>query len=721
MSGMILAVVLAALAAPLGTAAAPDAQPLRYPHARRDSLVEDYHGTAVRDPYRWLEELDSKETRTWVEAEAKVAEDFLSGIEARHRIKKRLTELADFERFGLPFREGARTFYTHNTGLQDQSVLFTIVEPGGKSEVALDPNTLSKDGSLAVVGYVPNRDGSLLAYGVSVAGSDWTDWHVRDVSSGRDLPDVMRWTKYYPPVFAPDGKGLFFSGFPAPPPGEELEVQDLRNALYYHALGTAQSADRKVLERPEHPDWQYEPDLTRDGRWLVVTAGEGQVGDKGLENLYTIDLTRPEWTAEPLIESFDAAYVYAGADSGRLFFATTLDAPRGRVIAIDPSARDRTHWREVIPQGSDAIDMTSQNVSVVDHQLLVTTLHDARSRVVVYGLDGRRLREVQFQGPGTARGFGGHPEDRETFYQFSDAVTPPTIYRYDIDGGTSTVYRAPRVPFDPGQFEVKQVFYESKDGTRIPMTVASRKGLKLDGTNPTVLTGYGGFGTSVLPSFSAFRMAWLEMGGVYAVANLRGGGEYGEEWHRQAIRTHKQVVFDDFVAAAEWLIRQRYTSRRKLAIQGGSNGGLLVGASLTQHPELFGAAVALVGVMDMLRFDKFGQGAGWVGDFGSPSNPEEFKALYAYSPYHNIRPGTRYPATLVVTGDHDTRVMPAHSFKFAAALQAAQAGPAPILLRVELASGHGGGTTMTQAIDQNADIYAFLVRTLGMRVPPTLP
>ena len=661
------------------------------------------------------------ETRTWVEAEAKVAEDFLSGIEARHRIKKRLTELADFERFGLPFREGARTFYTHNTGLQDQSVLFTIVEPGGKSEVALDPNTLSKDGSLAVVGYVPNRDGSLLAYGVSVAGSDWTDWHVRDVSSGRDLPDVMRWTKYYPPVFAPDGKGLFFSGFPAPPPGEELEVQDLRNALYYHALGTAQSADRKVLERPEHPDWQYEPDLTRDGRWLVVTAGEGQVGDKGLENLYTIDLTRPEWTAEPLIESFDAAYVYAGADSGRLFFATTLDAPRGRVIAIDPSARDRTHWREVIPQGSDAIDMTSQNVSVVDHQLLVTTLHDARSRVVVYGLDGRRLREVQFQGPGTARGFGGHPEDRETFYQFSDAVTPPTIYRYDIDGGTSTVYRAPRVPFDPVQFEVKQVFYESKDGTRIPMTVASRKGLKLDGTNPTVLTGYGGFGTSVLPSFSAFRMAWLEMGGVYAVANLRGGGEYGEEWHRQAIRTHKQVVFDDFVAAAEWLIRQRYTSRRKLAIQGGSNGGLLVGASLTQHPELFGAAVALVGVMDMLRFDKFGQGAGWVGDFGSPSNPEEFKALYAYSPYHNIRPGTRYPATLVVTGDHDTRVMPAHSFKFAAALQAAQAGPAPILLRVELASGHGGGTTMTQAIDQNADIYAFLVRTLGMRVPPTLP
>ena len=705
--------ILSALSA-RATAAGTESA-LRYPSARRDSVVEDHHGIRVRDPYRWLEALDSPETRSWVEAEAKLAEDYLSAIEVRARIKRRLTELADYEKFGLPFHEGARTFYTHNTGLQDQSVLFTKLGASGKPTVALDPNALSKDGSLAVVGYVPNRTGTLLAYGVSVAGSDWTEWRIRDLASGKDLPDVIRWTKYYSPIFSHDGKGLFYSAFPAPAAGKELETQDLDNALYFHVLGTAPSADRKLFQRADHRDWQYEPNLTRDGRWLVVAVGEGQVGDKGLENLYTIDLTSPAWTAQPLVEGFDAGYVYAGADSGRLYFATTLEAPRGRVIAFDPGSREHALWKEVIPQGPDAIDMTSTNVTLVGHQLLVSTVHDAHSRVAVYGLDGRFRREVKLPGPGTAKGFEGHPEDRETFFQFTDAVTPPTIYRYDLASGTATIDRRPRAGFDPAQLETKQIFYPAKDGTKIPMTLAYKKGLELDGTHPTLLYGYGGFGISLLPSFSSHRIAWLEMGGIYAVANLRGGGEYGEEWHRQAIRTHRQVAFDDFVAAADWLVSQRYTSRAKLAIQGGSNGGLLVGACETQHPERFGAVVASVGVMDMLRFDQFGQGAGWAGDFGSPQNPEEFKALYAYSPYHNVSAGTRYPATLVITGDHDTRVMPAHSFKFAAAMQAAQAGPAPILLRVELLSGHGGGTTLTRSIDQNADIYAFLVRTLGMR------
>jgi prolyl oligopeptidase len=527
---------------------------------------------------------------------------------------------------------------------------------------------------------------------------------------------VIRWTKYYKPIFTLDGKGLFYSGFPAPPPGSELSTRDLGDALYIHTLGTPQSADRKLFDRAEHTDWQYEPHLSRDGRWLVVAVGEGEVGDKGVEDQYTLDLSASAWTPAPLVEGFGAAYVYAGADSGLLYFATTLDAPRGRVIAIDPGNRERARWKEIVPQGPDAIGMTSTSVTLVDHQLIVLTLHDAHTRASVYGLDGRLRREVALPGPGTARGFDGRPEDRETYYEFNDLITPPTLYRYDLESGTSSAYRSPKVRFDSADFEERQVFYPGKDGTKIPMTLAYRKGLALDGTNPALLYGYGGFGISLVPTFNPTRVAWMEMGGIYAVANLRGGGEYGEEWHRQAIRSHRQVAFDDFIAAAEWLIAQRYTSTPKLAIYGGSNGGLLVGACLTQRPDLYGAAVALVGVMDMLRFDRFGQGAGWVGDFGSPSDPGDFKALYAYSPYHNVRPGTRYPPTLIITGDHDTRVMPAHSFKFAAAMQAAQSGPAPVLLRVESASGHHGGTTVTQTIDQTADIYAFLVRNLGIRI-----
>jgi len=718
---LLLALAAPAVAAPApvvpATAQAPPAAPgLAYPSAARGSVVDDYHGTQVADPYRWLEDLDSQDTRAWVSSEAALAENYLAKIESRPRIKRRLTELSDFEKFDLPFHEGGRYFYKHNSGLQNQSVLFMTEGLAGSPTIALDPNTLSADGSLAVVGYVASRDGALLAYGVSVAGSDWTEWRIRDLASGKDLPDVIRWTKYYEPVFAADGKGLLYSAFPAPPPGQELSARDIGDALFFHALGTAQAADRKLLDRPEHPDWQYEPHLTRDGRWLVVAVGEGQVGDKGVEDQYTIDLQSREWVAQPLVEGFGAAYVYAGADSGLLYFLTTLDAPRGRVIAIDPEARDRSRWKEIVPQGLDAIDMTTTSVTLVDHQLVVQALHDAHSRVSFHGLDGRLRGELILPGPGTARGFGGKPEDRETFYQFTDLITPPTLYRYDLESGSSTVYRAPKPRFNAGEFEERQVFYPGKDGTKIPMTLAYRKGSKLDGNNPTLLYGYGGFGVSVLPSFNPSRVAWMELGGIYAVANIRGGGEYGEEWHRQAIRSHRQVAFDDFMAAAEWLIAQRYTSTPKLAIIGGSNGGLLVGACVTQRPDLYGAVVASVGVMDMLRFDRFGQGAGWVGDFGSPRVPDDFKALYAYSPYHNVRPGTRYPATLITTGDHDTRVMPAHSFKFAAAMQAAQAGPAPVLLRVESASGHHGGTTVTQTIDQDADTYAFLVRNLGMRV-----
>ena len=690
----------------------PEPQKLAYPPARRDPTLDDYNGVKVPDPYRWLEQLDSPETRAWVLAEARRTDSYLEKIPARQAVKQRLAELLDFEKFSIPFRKGERYFYTYNHGLQPQSVLYSTAGLTAEPVVAFDPNTLSTNGSLAVVGYVASPDGRTLAYGVSQGGGDWTDWHFRDLATGRDLPDVVRWTKYYHPVFADDSKGVYYSAFPAPAAGEELRARDLGDAVYFHALGTPASADRRLYARPEHPDWQFEPHLSRGSRWLVLTVGEGEVGDKGVENVYAIELGSTNTVAVPLAEGFDAAYIYAGEDSGRFYFQTTLNAPRGRVIAIEPTAPERSHWKEVVPQGADAMDVANGSVTLVAHQLLVRTLHDACSKVTTYGLDGRLRHEVELPGRGAASGFNGEPGERETFYSFTDLVTPPTIFRLDLETGASTVFRAPKIAFDCGLLESKQVFYPAKDGTRIPMSLVYKKGLKRDGSNPTLLYGYGGFGISMAPHFDATRLVWLERGGIFAVANIRGGGEYGEAWHRQAIRSHKQIVFDDFIAAAEWLIAQQYTSTPKLAVEGGSNGGLLIGACVTQRPELFGAALAYVGVMDMLRFDQFGQGAGWVGDYGSPHNPEDFKALYAYSPYHNVHPGTRYPATLVITGDHDTRVMPAHSFKFAAALQAAQAGTAPVLLRVRLATGHGHGPTTGQLIEEKADAYAFLIENL---------
>jgi prolyl oligopeptidase len=689
---------------------------LVYPPAKRGDVIDDYHGVSVPDPYRWLEQLDSAETREWVTAQARLTDSYLERIPARQVIKKRLTELLNYEKYGMPFHAGGRYLHSHNSGLQEQGVLYMAESLSGTPKVLLDPNLLSTNGSLAVVGYVLSHNGNFLAYGVSNGGSDWTDWHIRELGSGNDLPDVVRWTKYYPPVFTRDGKGLYYSAFPAPRAGDELSARDLGNAIYYHALGTPESADRRLYARTDHPDWQFEPHLSSDGRWLVILAGEGEVGDKGLENIYLIDLKSTNFLVVPLVEGFDAGYFYAGCDGGVLYFQTSLNATHGRVVSIDPAAPERSHWKEIVPQGPDTMDLAFGSVSLVDYQLIVRTLHDAHNRVRIYGLDGRLRRELALPGLGTAGGFGGEPDDQETFYLYTDFVTPATVFHLDLETGVSKLYRAPKVAFDLSTLEVSQVFYPAKDHTRIPMYLVYKKGLKRDGTNPTLLYGYGGYGISLVPYFDPTRLVWLERGGVYAIANIRGGGEYGEEWHRQGIREHKQTVFDDFIAAATWLVAERYTSTPRLAIEGGSNGGLLVGACLTQRPDLFGAVLAYVGVMDMLRFNQFGQGAGWEGDFGSPQNPADFKALYAYSPYHNVRPGTHYPPLLIITGDHDTRVMPAHSFKFAAALQAAQAGQAPILLRVQLSAGHGGGPTTTQRIDENADAYAFLLDNLGMKL-----
>jgi prolyl oligopeptidase len=692
------------------------AQP-QYPSAPTGPTVDDYHGVKVADPYRGFEDLDSPATRTWVAAEAQLTQSYLAGIPGRAALRQRIGQLYDFERTGIPFAESGRYFYTDNSGQQNQSVLLSVAPLAGLPAVALDPNILPADGNPVVVGYVASRDAQRIAYGVSLSGSDWTEWHIRDLQSGQDTSDVLRFTKYYRPVFTPDGRGLYYSAFPQPPAGKELSAADLGNAIYYHALGTAASADRRIYADPAHPQRQFEPFLSGDGRWLVLVAGEGEVGDKGLEDVSLIDLKSPAPVAVPVAQGFRAAFEYAGADAGRLYFLTSLDAPNGRVIAVDPTHPAPANWTAVVPEGADAIELASGSVSVVAHQLIVQTLHDAHSRILLYGLNGAARGEIALPGFGTALGFAGHAADGETFYSFSDLISPSTVYRYDFGTHSSSVFRAPRLAYDPKGFEERQVFYPGKDGTRIPMLLAYAKGTRLTGDNPLLLTGYGGFGVSNLPRFDPATIAWLERGGVYAIANIRGGGEYGEAWHRQGTLTHKQVVFDDFIAAAEWLIAGHYTSTPRLAIRGGSNGGLLVGACVTQRPDLYGAAIAAVGVMDMLRFNRFGQGAGWEGDYGSPDDPAQFAALYAYSPVHNVRPGTHYPATLIITGDHDTRVMPMHSFKFAAAMQAAQAGPAPVLLMVDLASGHGGGETVTQAIAQKADAYAFLLKNLAPPAP----
>jgi prolyl oligopeptidase len=690
-----------------------DFQKLDYPPARKAETADAFFGNKVADPYRWMEDLDSAETRAWVVAEAKLTDRWVEKIPARESYRKRIATLMNYEKFGVPFHRGNRFFHTHNEGLQPQSILYMSDGPNGPRQAAFDPNKIATDGTVAFVGFSVSPDGSILAYGLSPGGSDWTDWHFRDLSSGKDLPDVIRWTKYYHPAFAPGGKGVFYSAFPAPEQGKELLARDLGNAVYFHAFGSNISEDKKVFERPSHADWQYEARLVPGSKWLVITCGEGQVGDKGVMNVYALDTNA--LGREPLVlaEGFDANYVYIGEDAGLLYFQTSLAAPRGRVVAIDPKKPEQANWKTIVPEGPDAMDFFG-GVALVNHQFIVRTMHDAHTEARVYTLEGKQVRKIALPGPGSASGYGGLPADRETYFSYTDLITPSTIYRCDLDTGKLTVFKAPRVAFNPADFVNKQVFYHGKDGVRIPMSLVYKKGLKLNGHNPALLYGYGGFGISILPAFNPARVAWLEHGGIFAIANIRGGGEYGEEWHRQAIRERKQTGFDDFIAAAEWLIAEKYTSTPKLAIEGGSNGGLLVGACVTQRPDLYGAVVAHVGVMDMLRFHLFGQGAGWQGDFGSVQTEQGFKTLRAYSPYHNVRPGTRYPAMFIVTGDHDTRVMPAHSFKFAAALQAAQAGDAPILLRVQLASGHGGGATTNQRIQEQADVYAFLTRALGM-------
>ncbi|HKE59538.1 MAG TPA: prolyl oligopeptidase family serine peptidase [Pyrinomonadaceae bacterium] len=679
----------------------------KYPLARKSDQVDDYHGVKVADPYRWLEDLDSNETRAWVEAENKLSFAFLEAIPARATIKDRLTKLWNYEKYGVPFKEGNRYFYSRNSGLQNQSVVYTVTALEAQPQLVIDPNTLSTDGTVAVSGMAVSDDGKLLAYGLSASGSDWQEWKVRDVETGKDRADDLKWVKFSGASWTPDGNGFFYSRYDEPKT-DSLKATNYFQKVYYHKLGTAQSQDTLVYERPDQKDWLFGASVTEDGRYLIITVFQGT---DVKSRVYYKDLQSSDGSVVRLLDDFDASYSFIGNEGTRFWFQTDLQSPRGKVVEIDITKPARTDWKVVVPEAKE----TLQAVTLVNHKLILNYLKDAYTQVKIYETSGQLLREVEFPGIGSAEGFGGKATDKETFFSFTGFTTPTTIYRYDMETGKSTIFRQPKVDFDPNNYETKQVFYSSKDGTRVPMFITYKKGLQLDGNNPTYLYGYGGFNISLTPAFSVGNLVWMEMGGVYAQPNLRGGGEYGEDWHQGGMKLKKQNVFDDFIYAAQWLIDNKYTSRAKLAIGGGSNGGLLVGAALTQRPDLFGAALPAVGVMDMLRFQKFTIGWAWVSDYGSAENAEDFKALYAYSPLHNIKTGTAYPPTMITTADHDDRVWPGHSFKFAATLQEAQAGDAPILIRIETKAGHGAGKPTSKIIEEIADRWAFLVKTLAMK------
>ncbi|HET6179900.1 MAG TPA: prolyl oligopeptidase family serine peptidase [Candidatus Sulfotelmatobacter sp.] len=690
-------------------AAQTDSAALTYPKAKTVDQVDDYHGTKVADPYRWLEDTDSADTHDWVEAENKLTFSYLDQIPYRGAIRDRLTKLWNYERFTVPEQQGGRYFYQHNNGLQNQNVLLVAESLNAEPRVLLDPNTLSSDGTVALAGSALSDDGKLMAYGTATSGSDWTEWHVRDVDTSQDLPDVIKWVKFSGASWTKDNKGFYYSRYDEPKEGTEMRGTNYFQKLYYHRLGTAQAEDKLIYERPDNKEMGFAGGVTDDGHYLVISVWQGSAPKN---RIYYKDLTQADSPVVKLLDAFDAQYQFVDNDGPLFWIQTDLEAPRGRLIAIDVRHPEKANWKTVVPQGVDKLE----SVGVVDNLFLVGYLKDARTEVRIHDLNGKFIRNVDLPGIGTANGFGGKRKDKETFYSFTSFTTPTAIYRYEPRAGKSSVFRQPKVDFDPTQYETKQVFYKSKDGTRVPMFLTYKKGLKLDGQNPTMLYAYGGFDISLTPGFSVPNLVWLEMGGIYAQPNLRGGGEYGEDWHLAGTKAKKQNVFDDFIAAAEWLIANKYTSTPKLAIRGGSNGGLLVGAVLTQRPDLFGATLPQVGVMDMLRFQKFTIGWAWTSDYGTSDNAEDFKWLYAYSPLHNLKAGTKYPPTLISTSDHDDRVVPGHSFKFAATMQADQAGSAPVLIRVQTKAGHGAGKPISKIIDETADSWGFVAHSLNMKV-----
>lgn len=688
---------------------APKVPTPAYPSAARGNHSDNYHGKSVLDPYRWLEEADAPDTRAWVEAENTLFGKWIAGVPDRAAIRRRLEQVWNHPRWTPPVREAGRSFYRHNDGLQNQAVLLVQDRPDAAPRTLLDPNTLSTDGTVALSEWSVSRDGKRLAYALAGAGSDWVEIHVRDVETGKDLADVLKWVKFSGLAWNAAGTGLYYSRYDAPADKGVLVGVNEFQKLCYHALGTPQAQDPIIAQNREEKSWGFGGIVSEDGLYLVIPVWKGADNKNAL---FIKDLKK-DGPVTPLVSTFESEFSFVGSDGPVLWLRTDDNAPRGRIIAMDLRKPERSAWREIIAQGADTLD----GATVVGDRFVTHSMKDAHSDVRLYRLDGKPDRSLELPGIGSAEGFTGHAHDREMYYQFSSFLIPNAIYRYDFASGQSSAFARPELPSKLDAFETKQVFVPGRDGTRIPLFITARKGIQLDGSHPLYLYGYGGFNVSMTPWFSAANLVWLEMGGIYAMPVLRGGGEYGEAWHKAGMRQNKQHVFNDFIDSAEWLVREGYTRKDKLAIGGGSNGGLLVGACLTQRPDLFGAALPAVGVMDMLRFHKFTIGWAWVSEYGSADNPGDFESLYAYSPLHNIRPGTAYPATLVTTGDHDDRVVPGHSFKFAATLQAAQAGRAPILIRIETRAGHGAGKPTAKLIDEAADRWAFLVANLHVRLP----
>ena len=708
-----LACLLVAVSAALSSNAS--AQSMNYPKTKKINVVDEYFGVAVSDPYRWLEDdvRKSEDVRNWVTEQNKVTFSYIKQLPHRQEIEERLTTLWDYERFSAPSKVADKYYFSKNDGLQNQSVLYSMDSLDGEPKMVIDPNTWSKDGTVALGGLAFSDDGRYMAYGIQDGGSDWRTWRIRDLKTNQLLDDELKWLKFGGISWTKKGDGFYYSRFPAPVQGEKFQSTNLNSKVYFHKLGTSQEQDTLIYEDKEHPEWGFSPSVTEDGDYLVITVWQG-TDDR--YQVYFQSLTEEGSKIVKLVDNFEKEYSFIENYGSVFYFKTNLNAPNGKVISIDVKNAARENWKTIVPEAKEALS----GVGIVNNTLICEYLKDAKTQIKMYSREGKFVREVKFPGIGTANGFGGKKSDTETFYSFSSFATPPSTFRYDMETGESKLIRQAKVAFDPEKYEVKQVFYRSKDGTKVPMFIAHKKGIKLDGTNPTLLYGYGGFNISLTPGFSVSRLQWMEMGGVFAMPNLRGGGEYGERWHKAGTKTQKQNVFDDFIAAGEWLIENKYTSKKNLGIQGGSNGGLLVGACMTQRPDLYAACLPAVGVMDMLRFQEFTAGRYWVDDYGSSKGSKtEFQALLKYSPYHNLIAGTAYPPTMVTTADTDDRVVPGHSFKFAARLQESHEGDNPVLIRIETRAGHGAGKPTSKQIEEIADQWSFLAKHLRMK--PEIP
>lgn len=682
---------------------------MNYPTTQTVDVVDDYFGRKVTDPYRWLEDTESEATAAWIKAQNEVTQSYLRSLPQRESIRQRLEQLWNYERYGLPTKKGSIYLYSHNDGLQDQSILYKAQSLRAQREVLIDPNTFSGDGTVALAGTATTDDGKLIAYGLADGGSDWRTWKVRDTTTGQDLPDVIEWVKFSGIAWKPDGSGFFYGRYAAPVEGEELLGTNENQKLYFHKLGDNQDKDTLILERPDFPKWGFQPEVTDDGRYLIINVWKGS---EPKSQVFIKDLQNADSSVVPMITGFDAEFMWAASVGETHYFVTDHEAPKRRLIAVPAGAEDRSAWKEVIGETADVLE----SVSLFGETFYASYLKDARAKVTRHGIDGSIRNELQLPGVGTVGGFGGRQDAKETFFSFTNYVTPTSIYRVDLTTGDVSLWRRPEVAFDVDEFVTEQLFCTSKDGTKIPIIVTRKKGSALDGTHPTMLYGYGGFNISITPGFSPATVGWVDAGGVYAVANLRGGGEYGREWHEAGMQLRKQNVFDDCIAAAEFLIDSGYTTSSRLSLSGRSNGGLLVGAVMTQRPDLFGAVLPQVGVMDMLRYHKFTIGWAWATEYGSSDEEQHIENLLSYSPLHNIKPGVCYPATMVTTADRDDRVVPGHSFKFAAALQAAQRGASdcdkPTLIRIETRAGHGAGTPVSKQIEEYADKWAFLLENL---------